>query len=105
MKKKSPQRGKGKDTGAVSPPGARRPPSRRSRKERVIAATTGAIQAKIDDRAANYTDKGRETYIRAMRGVSRKDAMTAFCTMCMGYQSEEVKRCTDPACPLYPYRR
>jgi len=28
----------------------------------------------------------------------------AYCIHCMGYVPSEVKKCTDPCCPLYPYR-
>jgi len=64
----------------------------------------GVVLEKIEDRASNYNPSSRKIYMRAMEGKSRKDAMTAFCTMCMGYNPNEVKECTDPACPLYPYR-
>ncbi len=58
----------------------------------------------IETRAADYPLRYKATYRKAMAGKSRKAAMTAFCVMCMGYQAHEVKRCTAPACPLYPYR-
>jgi len=92
-RKKSSKGGKGRDTGAAS---------RKARSDADTAVTT--VSQKIQDRAANYNSSSREIYMRAMRGRSRKDAMTAFCTMCMGYNPNEVKECTDPACPLYPYR-
>ena len=43
-------------------------------------------------------------YARAMRGKSRKAAMRMQCVECMGYVESEVELCTDPGCPLYPYR-
>jgi len=43
-------------------------------------------------------------YERAMTGRSRRAAVRSFCLECVGYQSDEVKACTDPGCPLYPYR-
>jgi hypothetical protein len=47
----------------------------------------------------------RNTYLRAMRGRSRNAAIKAFCQMCVGWQHRrDVTDCTDPACPLYPYR-
>jgi hypothetical protein len=65
---------------------------------------SGALLKKIEMRAENYNPSSRKVYERAMQGRSRKDAMTAFCIMCMGFNPNEVKECTDPACPLYPYR-
>ena len=26
------------------------------------------------------------------------------CVECMGWSAQEVKECTDPRCPLYPFR-
>ena len=43
-------------------------------------------------------------YDRAMTGKSRKAAMHAFCLECVGWVVQEVFLCTDPGCPLYPYR-
>jgi len=43
-------------------------------------------------------------YARAMKGKSRKAAMRMQCIECMGYVESEVDLCTDPGCPLYPYR-
>lgn len=31
-------------------------------------------------------------------------AIKQFCYLCCGENSNEVKRCTAPNCPLYPYR-
>ena len=31
-------------------------------------------------------------------------AIRAMCLDCVGHSAEEVKLCTDPLCPLYPYR-
>lgn len=43
-------------------------------------------------------------YKKAMLGRSRKAAMRMFCLECVGYENSEVSLCTDPECPLYPYR-
>ena len=32
------------------------------------------------------------------------DTIRAKCRECMGYQFDEIKICTAPKCPLYPYR-
>jgi len=46
----------------------------------------------------------RKTYDRAMQGKSLKSAVKSFCLECVCWQKEEVRLCTDLACPLYPYR-
>lgn len=46
----------------------------------------------------------RANYDKAMKGRSTKAATKAFCLMCVQWQKEEVRLCTDLACPLYPYR-
>jgi hypothetical protein len=48
--------------------------------------------------------KYRGIYDRAMTGRSQAAAIRAHCLMCVGWQREEVKLCTAPTCPLYPYR-
>lgn len=37
--------------------------------------------------------------------ITRAQAIKLFCIECMGYQKFLVKDCSDPACPLWPYRR
>ena len=46
----------------------------------------------------------RNLYRTAMSGHSFKAAIRAHCLMCVGWQAEEVRLCTAPTCPLYPYR-
>lgn len=96
MKRKSLRRGKGKGTEAASQRGK---------------ATSGAhngvravVTEKIKAHAKNFNPSSRRIYLRAMEGRSRKDAMTAFCIECMGYNPNEVKECTSSCCALYPYR-
>lgn len=36
--------------------------------------------------------------------LTRKTAIFAFCKECMGWQPGEVELCTDPHCPLFPFR-
>ena len=49
--------------------------------------------------------------IRNGKGGNRVAKFTArgaiyeFCKMCMGWSVNEVKVCTDPLCPLFPFRR
>ena len=47
----------------------------------------------------------RQGFVRAMRGKSLRAAVRAYCDMCVGWNRKEALACTDPACPLYPYRR
>ncbi len=58
----------------------------------------------VSERREQMPRACRATYERAMGGKSRKAAMAAFCAECVGWQVAEVFRCTDRACPLYPYR-
>ncbi len=50
-------------------------------------------------------DRYRRLYDRAMGGRSRQAAIRANCLMCVGWSTEEVRRCTARNCPLYPYRK
>jgi len=61
-------------------------------------------QGKIDRRRANIPRIHRKTYDKAMHGKSLRSAVKAFCLECVCWQKEEVRACTDYACPLYPYR-
>lgn len=63
--------------------------------------------AAIKDRALEMPKNCVRTYLRAMRGRAPKTAIRAMCQMCMGwgtYLAKSIALCTDPACPLYPYR-
>jgi hypothetical protein len=48
--------------------------------------------------------------IRTKTGKTRKVSLTplsairAFCLECVCWSRGEVKKCTDPLCPLYPFR-
>ena len=44
------------------------------------------------------------TFERAYAGKSLRAAVNAFCCECMGFDASEIKLCTAPACPLWPYR-
>ena len=60
--------------------------------------------AKIDEKLRLMPSAYRATYRRAMTGESLRAAANSFCLECVAWQREEVKLCTSPACPLYPYR-
>ncbi len=36
--------------------------------------------------------------------LTARRAIIEFCKECMGFQTAEVRRCTAPLCPLYPFR-
>ena len=46
----------------------------------------------------------RRTYKKAIAKKSMRAALNSFCLECVGYQREEIKSCTDLACPLWAYR-
>lgn len=59
----------------------------------------------VTARVARMPVSCRLRYVTAMRGRSPKAAISAFCRMCVGWgPKRDVTDCTDPACPLYPYR-
>ena len=61
-------------------------------------------EEQIAQRRAEMPKTYRATYNRAMKGLSRKAAIRAQCLECVGWEREEVKLCTSPACSLFPYR-
>lgn len=63
-----------------------------------------ARQEKIVERRKQIPDIHRANYDKAIRGRSMKAGVKAFCLECTCWQKEEVRLCTDLACPLYPYR-
>ena len=64
---------------------------------------TDAARRKVLDRLREMPILHRNTYLRALAGGSPQSAIEAFCSMCVGWE-EVPETCTDPACPLYPYR-
>ena len=61
-------------------------------------------EKQIAERREQMPKIHRANYDKAMKGRSMKAATKAFCLMCVQWQKEEVRLCTDLACPLYPYR-
>ena len=61
-------------------------------------------EGKIAKRRAEMPEIHRVNYDKAMTGRSLKAAVKGHCLECVGWQKEEVRLCTDLACPLYPYR-
>ena len=61
-------------------------------------------QEQITKRREQTPNRCKGFYDKAMRGRSLKMAVKAFCLECVCWQKEEIKNCTDVACPLYPYK-
>ena len=66
-----------------------------------LGASTEALILK---RLIEMPSSCRKLYLRAMSGKSLRAAASAQCIECVGWQRDEVRECTDPACPLYRYR-
>ena len=64
---------------------------------------TDAARRKVIARLCEMPLLHRNTYLRALAGGSPQSALEAFCAMCVGWD-DVPETCTDPACPLYPYR-
>ncbi len=72
-----------------------------------MIAIDGQRQRQVDKRLAEMPRAYRATYRKAVEGKSLRACINAFCLECMGWQRDEVRKCTAPACPLWsvrPYR-
>ena len=58
----------------------------------------------IAERLTQIPESQRRAYIKAVEHKSMAAAVKSFCYECVGYVREEVKLCTDIACPLWMYR-
>lgn len=59
----------------------------------------------IDKRRRQIPKKYQKLYKRALNPRNLRAAVSSQCLECVGWVSEEVRLCTDLACPLYPHRR
>ncbi|HUU93738.1 MAG TPA: hypothetical protein VM238_21305 [Phycisphaerae bacterium] len=64
----------------------------------------GDDREKIRSRLEQMPESMRRNYLDAMSENNRPAAVKAFCHLCVGWVRGEVGLCTDPACPLHPYR-
>ncbi len=64
----------------------------------------GVVEGKIAKRLSQMPPLSKRTYLKAMRGKSMAAGIKANCMECIGWERIAVRRCTSPACPLYPYR-
>jgi len=64
------------------------------------------LNPKAAARMASMPLSYRADYKRAATGRSIRAAINAMCRECFGWEnvSENIRGCTDPACPLYNYR-
>ena len=61
----------------------------------------------IAERRLQIPRKYRAIYDRAIKGKGLRAAINAQCLECVAWISDEVRNCTDLACPLWvvrPYR-
>ena len=61
-------------------------------------------QMRISERRAQMPRSYRATYDKAVSGKSLRAAINSFCLECVCFQIEEIRNCTDLACPLYAMR-
>lgn len=61
-------------------------------------------QLRIAERRAQMPRSYRATYDKAIKGKSLRAAINSFCLECVCWQIEEIRNCTDLACPLYAVR-
>ncbi len=73
--------------------------------------TTHSLPPDIADevRAAHKEDREVELTPAQMKWLGHRKqnpvrAMRSFCLSCMGGDSAQVRKCTSPACSLFPYR-
>ena len=71
-------------------------------RERLTVKQAEQVRFRLGEMPVNC----RRTFQTAMKGRSKKASIRAFCQMCIGWTNlqEEILKCTDLACPLYPHR-
>lgn len=65
-------------------------------------------QMRITERRTQMPRSCRANYDRAVSGDSLRASINSFCLECVCWQIEEIRNCSDLACPLYavrPYQR
>lgn len=61
----------------------------------VVAAHEENREVELSEAQLAWLGHRKQNPIKVMRN---------FCLLCMGGNSAEVRRCTSPACSLFPYR-
>jgi len=59
-----------------------------------------AVKARLNEMPAKY----RRTYLKAVNRKGMAAAIESFCLECCCDQREEIRLCSDLACPLWRYR-
>jgi len=65
---------------------------------------TSEREAQVAKRRAEMPRSYRACYDKAVNGKSLRAAINSFCLECICWQIEEIRQCTDLACPLYAVR-
>ena len=65
---------------------------------------TSKQETQIAKRRAQMPRSYRACYDKAISGKSLRSAINSFCLECICWQIEEIRNCTDLACPLYAVR-
>ncbi len=58
----------------------------------------------VQERIKTVPSAWRKAYRLAISGKSRTAALKVFCGACVGWVRKEVRLCSSPDCPLFPYR-
>lgn len=61
-------------------------------------------EEQIAERREQMPRSYRATYDKAVKGKSLRAAINSFCLECVCWQIEEIRNCTELACPLYAVR-
>ena len=62
-------------------------------------------EAQIAERRDQMPKKFRSVYAKSLKRGNLRAAINAQCLECVGWVSDEVRKCTDLACPLYVHRQ
>ena len=61
-------------------------------------------QEQIAERRNQMPRSYRACYDKAVSGKSLRASINSFCLECVCWQIEEIRKCTDLACPLFAVR-
>jgi hypothetical protein len=69
------------------------------------AASAIAVARRREQMAEGHTVRAEGGGTVLIKPYSIRRAIALNCTECMGFDVSEVKECTSPLCPLFPFRR
>lgn len=61
-------------------------------------------EEQIAERRGQMPRSYRSNYDKAVSGRSLRASINSFCQECVCFQIDEIRNCTDLACPLYAVR-